>query len=154
MNIFLSKYINKVDKKGRVSVPAPYRSILAKEDNGGIIAYPSFRNKCIEACGMSRLQNLNDIIAALDPYSSERDAFETVVLGQSIHLAFDNEGRVTLPSNLLKMANIENTSYIVGKGDVFEIWNPNSFEEYLLKAKEIAQNNRSLLKNKQQSNGG
>ena len=47
MNIFLSKYINKIDKKGRVSIPAGYRGALAKENFNGIIVYPSFKNNFI-----------------------------------------------------------------------------------------------------------
>ena len=149
MSIFLSKHTNKIDKKGRVSVPAMYRSIIAKENISGIVVYPSFKNACIEACGMSRLQRLHEIIANLDPYSTERDAFEAIVLGESVHLQFDNEGRVTLPADLIEMAGIENSVSIVGKGDVFEIWNPDTFAKYLVKAKEIATNNRALLKNNQ-----
>ncbi|MDR0774463.1 MAG: cell division/cell wall cluster transcriptional repressor MraZ, partial [Rickettsia sp.] len=43
MNIFLSKYINNIDKKGRVSIPASYRLALSSQSFNGIIAYPSFR---------------------------------------------------------------------------------------------------------------
>lgn len=147
MSIFLSKFINKIDKKGRVSVPANYRSVLSNEEFNGIVVYPSFRNNCIEACSMSRLMQIGQIIQNLDPYSEERDAFETVVLGGSIQLQFDNEGRVLLPSNLIEEAKIEDSACFVGKGLVFEIWNPEKFEEYQISAKEIAQKNRFMLKN-------
>ncbi len=152
MSIFLSKYINKLDKKGRVSIPATYRSILSREEIGGIIVYSSFKNHCIEVCSMSRLQKISNIIAELDPYSPERDAFETVVLGESVHLLFDNEGRVTLPTHLIELAQITENVCIVGKGEVFEIWNPDNFAKYLTEAKEIAQKNKLLLRNIQAIN--
>ncbi|MGC0371882.1 MAG: hypothetical protein DGJ47_000583, partial [Rickettsiaceae bacterium] len=131
----------------RVSIPATYRSGLSKEEIGGIVVYPSFKNNCIEVCSMSRLSKLNELISHLDPYSSERDAFETVILGESIHLQFDNEGRVSLPSHLMESVAITTQACIVGKGAVFEIWNPDNFAKHLDKAKEIAQNNRAILKN-------
>lgn len=152
MNIFLSKYINKIDKKGRVSIPAGYRGALAKENFNGIIVYPSFKNNCIECCSMSRLEELSKIIQNLDPYSDERDAFETIVLGEAVQLQFDNEGRVILPNYLMEQVGITEQGCFVGKGLVFEIWNPDKFEDYRKSAKKIAEGNRFILKNTQNSN--
>lgn len=147
MNIFLSKYQNKIDKKGRVSIPSGFRSVLSNEQFNGIIVYPSFKNNCIEACSMSRLQEIYDIIQNLDPYSEERDAFETIVMGESIQLPFDNEGRVILPSHLMEQVNITEQAFFVGKGLIFEIWDPVNFKNYLKSAKNIATANRVMLKN-------
>lgn len=147
MNIFLSKFINKIDKKGRVSIPATYRGALASDAFSGIVVYPSIKNACIEACSMSRLLELSRIIENLDPYSDERDAFETIVLGGSVQLHFDNEGRVLLPSYMTEEVEISDQACFVGKGLVFEIWNPVKFDEHQKIAKEIAQKNRSFLKN-------
>lgn len=147
MNIFLSKYQNKIDKKGRVSVPSGFRSVLSDEKFSGIIVYPSFKNSCIEACSMSRLQEIHDIIQNLDPYSEERDAFETIVMGESIQLPFDNEGRVILPTHLMEQAGITEQAFFVGKGLIFEIWDPVNFDNYLKSVKNIAAANRFMLKN-------
>ena len=152
MNIFLSKYTNKIDAKGRVSIPAGYRGALAKENFNGIIVYPSFKNNCIECCSMSRLEELSRIIQNLDPYSDERDAFETIVLGEAVQLQFDNEGRVILPNYLMEQVGITTQGCFVGKGLVFEIWNPDKFEDYRKNAKKIAEGNRFILKNTQNSN--
>lgn len=153
MNIFLSKYVNKIDTKGRVSIPASYRAALGQENFSGIIVYPSFKNNCIEACSMSHLEELSRIIQSLDPYSDERDAFETIVLGEAIQLQFDNEGRVTLPSHLTAQIGVTTQACFVGKGLVFEIWHPVNFEKYLKSARLIAQDNRSILKNKHYGSG-
>ncbi|HJD57559.1 MULTISPECIES: division/cell wall cluster transcriptional repressor MraZ [Rickettsieae] len=147
MNIFLSKYINNLDKKGRVSVPASYRAALSSQSFNGVIVYPSFRNKCIEACSLKRLEELSQMIQTLDPYSEERDAFETIILGEAIQLAFDGEGRVILPKSLIEHSDISEQVCFVGKGLVFEIWQPQNFETYLSSARQIAQNNRLTLKN-------
>ncbi|UCM86130.1 MAG: division/cell wall cluster transcriptional repressor MraZ [Rickettsia endosymbiont of Culicoides impunctatus] len=147
MNIFLSKYINNLDKKGRVSVPASYRVALSSQSFNGVIVYPSFRNKCIEACSLKRLEELSQMIQTLDPYSEERDAFETIILGGAIQLTFDGEGRVILPKSLIEHSDISEQVCFVGKGLVFEIWQPQNFETYLSSARQIAQNNRLTLKN-------
>lgn len=147
MGIFLSKYINNLDKKGRVSVPASYRLALADQAFSGIIAYPSFRNKCIEACSLKRLEELSQIIQTLAPYSEERDAFETIILGEAIQLSFDGEGRIVMPKSLIDHANISEQICFVGKGVTFEMWQPQNFEVYLTAAREIANANRLTLKN-------
>lgn len=151
MALFLSTYQNRIDKKGRISVPAPFRALLVKEEFPGIIAYPSFVNPCIEACGVKRISRLSDSIDALDPFSAERDAFATSILGGSVQLAFDGEGRVMLPAELLETAQITELATFVGKGETFEIWNPKQFEEYAEKARALAKNARATL---QLSRGG
>lgn len=128
-------------------MPANYRAILAGEDFNGIVVYPSFKNNSIEACSMSRLRELGKIIQNLDPYSDERDAFETIVLGEAVQLQFDNEGRVILPGHLTEKVGISEQALFVGKGLVFEIWNKENFEVHLKAAREIAQENKLILKN-------
>lgn len=143
MNLFLSTYKNNIDKKGRVSVPAAFRNILG---TGSLIIYNSIKNRCIEACGIERIEELSKSIEKLDPYSDEHDAFSTIILGGSIQLTLDQEGRIVLPKETLEEAGIEYQMCFVGKGKVFEIWNPDLFEIHNKNAKELAINNRLLLK--------
>ena len=143
--LFLSTYVNKVDKKGRVSVPVAFRAALSSQIFSGIIAYNSFINPCIESCGLSRIEYLSQTIDALDPYSESRDAFATTILGGSVQLAFDGEGRVILTEELIATANIGDKACFVGKGATFEIWKPEIFDEYSARAREIAKQNRTLL---------
>jgi len=146
MALFLSTYSNKVDKKGRVSVPANFRLALQKEDFQGIVVYSSFVNECIEACGMERMARLSESIDRLDPYSEERDAFAATILGGSFQLPFDGEGRIILPESLMNDTGIVEQAVFVGKGATFEIWSPARFEKYATKAKELAKQERAKLR--------
>lgn len=146
MSLFLSTYVNKIDKKGRVSVPASFRNVLVNEKFQGIVAYASFISTCIEGCGMGRIEQLSESIDALDPYSDERDAFAATILGGSIQLPFDGEGRVILPESLIKEAGISDQVAFVGKGITFEMWDPNTFTSYADKAKMLAKEKRAHLR--------
>ncbi|MBT5827619.1 MAG: cell division/cell wall cluster transcriptional repressor MraZ [Alphaproteobacteria bacterium] len=146
MMLFLSTFTNKIDKKGRVSVPANFRNVIRKQDFQGVIIYASFVNDCIEACGMERISELSANIDNLDPYSEERDAFATAILGGSYQLSFDSDGRVLLPENLISKARLDNKAVFIGKGKTFEIWNPEIFSTYMQKAQDTAFANRKLLK--------
>ncbi len=146
MGIFISNYENKLDAKGRISVPAMFREALKDEDFNGIIAYQSFINPCIEASGISRIEKIANSIDNLDPYGDERDAFATSILGGSKQLPLDVDGRIILPEELVKFAALKDKAIFVGKGFTFEIWNPEKFEKYYNNSREIAKVNRGKLK--------
>lgn len=145
MALFLSTYQNRIDRKGRVSVPASFRAVLAGQAFAGIIAYGSFVNPCVEACGMDRIERLHAAIEHLDPFSEEHDAFATAILGGSVQLPFDPEGRVTLPEELLTAGNIAEMAVFVGKGKTFEIWNPEAHAAHAEAARKLARAQRSRL---------
>ena len=99
--MFLSTYENKLDKKGRVSVPASYRSYLSNLGYNGVICYPSFNNQSIEAWPQDRLEKISNSIDYLNPFEEKRDFFATSILSESTNLLFDSEGRILLTSKLL-----------------------------------------------------
>ena len=95
---------------------------------------------------MERVEKLYASIDALDPFSEEYNAFKTTILGGSVQLPFDGEGRVMLPEALLKPAKIADRALFVGKGATFEIWDPDAFEVYAAKAREVALSSRQMLR--------
>ena len=146
MALFLSTFTNKVDSKGRVSVPAQFRVSLVNENYSTMVVYESFINQCIEGCDIERIKKISESIDNLEPFSEERDAFATTVLGGSVQLSIDGDGRIILPENLLKTAKIKDNAVFVGKGSTFEIWEPMSFSVYLEKAKTEAKLKRNMLR--------
>jgi MraZ protein len=144
--MFLSSYENKIDKKGRVSVPASFRSHLSNLGYNGVICYPSFNNQSVEACSQDRIEKLSTSIDSLSPFEEKRDFFATSILSESINLQFDSEGRISLSTKLLKHAKIRNNILFVGQGQTFQIWEPTAFEKFKVNARKKANLNRSSLK--------
>ena len=144
--MFLSTYENKLDKKGRVSVPASFRSYLSSLGYNGVICYPSFNNQSIEACSQDRIEKLSNTIDSLNPFEEKRDFFATSILSESISLQFDSEGRISLSSKLLKHAKIKNNMLFVGQGKTFQIWEPAVFEKFRAHARKKSNINRASLK--------
>ena len=132
---FLSTFINKVDRKGRVSVPAPFRAALSDASYQGVIAYPSLKDPAIDVFGRRILEELNQ--RRLDKTLSEGE-FEQALLGTDTivdtimamahELPFDGEGRILLPGLLAKEAGISDRATFVGRGTRFQIWSPDNFE--------------------------
>lgn len=146
MALFLSTFTNKIDSKGRVSVPAQFRLSLMNKDFAGVVMYESFVNSCIEGCDIDRIKLLSESIDGLDPFSEERDSFATAILGGSVQLSLDSDGRVIVPEKLLVKADIKDKAVFVGKGPTFEIWQPERFEDYAAKARQNAKEKRGLLR--------
>ena len=144
--MFLSSYENKLDKKGRVSVPASYRSYLSNLGYNGVICYPSFNNQSIEAWPQDRIEKISNTIDSLNPFEEKRDYFATSILAESTNLQFDSEGRISLSSKLLKHAKIKNSMLFVGQGKTFQIWEPTLFEKFRLQSRKKSNIHRSSLK--------
>ena len=150
--MFLSTYENKLDKKGRVSVPASYRSYLSNLGYNGVICYPSFNHQSIEAWPQDRVEKISNSIDSLNPFEEKRDFFATSILSESTNLQFDSEGRISLTSKLLKHAKIKNSMVFVGQGKTFQIWEPTIFEKFKVNARKKANLNRASLKWEHQLN--
>ena len=150
--MFLSTYENKLDKKGRVSVPASFRSHLSNLGYNGVICYPSVNNQCIEAWPQDRIEKISNAIDSLNPFEEKKDYFATSILSESINLQFDSEGRILLTSKLLKHAKIKNSMLFVGQGKTFQIWEPATFEKFRVTAKRKSNIHRASLKWERQFN--
>ena len=145
---FIGRYLNKVDKKGRVSVPAGWRPSLISKDFSGIIAQSSLSEKAIDAYPRDYLELLQGKLDLNDPLLEENEYESTVIFGGSV-LSFDSEGRVVLSDSLRNEINLTSEALFVGMGSRFRIWNPKIFNEYLGRAKSYMDKRR---KNKSKEN--
>ena len=144
--LFLSTYHNRIDKKGRLSIPSQFRAVLTAQESPGMVAYPSPIHGCVEACGMQRIMKFNQRIEKFEPYSAERDAFSAMLFGDSVQLSIDSEGRVSLPPQLIEFARLSEQVTLVGKGETFELWEPKAFDAYIEQVRKVVRENRAALK--------
>lgn len=127
MALFLSSYENRLDQKGRISVPAAFRSSLSNENFSGVVLYRSFTHNCIEGLSMSRMEKMANATDRMNVYDSELDDLTALLFADARPLQFDVTGRIVIPTELLKHANIKDTALFVGRGNSFQIWNPQDF---------------------------
>ena len=144
MALFLSTFVNKVDRKGRVSVPATFRTALAGQSFNGIIAFRSFKLPALEASGIDRMEEMSVRIDGLDDFSEDRDALSSI-FADAQQLAFDGEGRILLPELLCQHAGITETATFVGLGRTFQIWEPGRFEKHQAEMRERARRQGTTL---------
>ena len=124
MELFVSTFTNKIDKKGRVSLPSLFRSALPKNYKNEIILLKSLKNKSIEGLSVLRVKEIASRINNLDFFSDEHDDFTTSIFSEMLPTNLDKEGRFLLPEILKKFADIKNEVSFIGQGYFFQIVNP------------------------------
>ena len=127
MALFLSTFVNRIDQKGRASVPATFRAVLGGQAFQGVVAYRSFTNACIEGCGMDFMERLSDGAQGLDAFSAEQEDLSALIFADARQLPWDPEGRISLPEDILAHAGITDAVAFVGKGQTFQIWQPEAY---------------------------
>ena len=126
MELFVSHFVNKIDKKGRISFPSIFRNALPKTNKNEIILYKSLRHNSIEGCSAQRINEIAKRINSLDFFSDDQDDFSTSIFSEIIPTNLDKEGRFLIPDNLKKFASITWQATFIGQGFYFQIWEPNA----------------------------
>ena len=137
MALFLSTFVNKVDRKGRVSVPASFRAALAGQSFLGIIAYRSFKLPCVEGSGIDHMEAMSGRVDQMGQFSDSSDN-ASVIFSDAQQLPFDGEGRIMLPQVLAEHAGISEHAAFVGQGKTFQIWEPERFKAHQNELRERA----------------
>ena len=135
MTEFVGKFLNRIDKKGRVSVPALWRPKLLGKEFSGIVAQKSEDYNSIDGYSEKYLDRYQQWLDQQDPLLETSEYEATLIFGSSM-LPFDREGRVLLPDLIRKDACLGTDALFVGMGRKFRIWEPISFDKYEKKARE------------------
>jgi len=129
MPLLVGQHTNKIDRKGRVSVPKQFRDFYqGKGGFSGIYVYPSPKLAAIEACDEPFMERVATSLDDLALFSDEQSDLAAVVLGSAHALPFDPEGRIVLPPELVAHAGLDGEATFVGRGNTFQIWNPDAYK--------------------------
>jgi MraZ protein len=134
MDRFVSNFSLRLDAKGRVSIPAPYRAVLARDGFDGLYCYPSLDRPALDAGGNALLAEIDALIARFPPFSDEREDLLAALYGTSETVRIDGEGRAILSETLKDHAEIKDAVTFVGLGHKFQIWEPERFRAHLAEA--------------------
>ena len=127
MDLFLSTYENKLDSKGRVSVPAPYRSVLER-NRSPLYIYKSLTLPCLEGCGPERISQIVDAIDEMDSLSKEAEVLQTMLFSAQ-EMKIDSDGRMLLPAEFVDFAGLDGVALFAGIGRSFQIWRPDRHQQ-------------------------
>ena len=135
--MFLSTSHNKIDKKGRVSVPRNFRTYLDLE-GGSLILFKSLQLKCIEGTTLKRISQYVEAIDEIDVLSKDASILR-MMMADSFEIKYDNEGRINIPESLLSYADIDDIAVFAGIGKSFMIWSDIEYEKEYQNTQKILQ---------------
>lgn len=149
MALFVGGHEQKVDGKGRVSVPAQFRTILGK--NATFYAFPSLSHQGVECRTEAYMESLSEQIEDLDPLSDEQDHLSEAIFGMSHPLTPDKDGRVVLPDAICQHAGLSEKVMFVGRGKSFQIWDPAQHKVHQKQVRDRALADRQALRRRPQA---
>lgn len=129
MAVFVGTHDNKVDRKGRVSVPAKFREAVAGQSFHGVVIYRHYDLPALEGCGMDQMEAYVEQMEAFDLFSNEHEDLATILFAESEQLSFDGEGRIMLPGHFMEYVGITDRALFAGKGKKFQIWEPQAYAD-------------------------
>ena len=125
VELFLSTFENRIDKKGRLSVPAPFRAVLERRRDP-LFLFKSLTEPCLEGCGAERIEQIVDAIDSMDSLSSEVATLQTM-LSSAQEMRLDAEGRIMLSADFIEFAELDDIALYAGIGRSFQIWLPDRY---------------------------
>ncbi|HEY1096461.1 MAG TPA: division/cell wall cluster transcriptional repressor MraZ [Alphaproteobacteria bacterium] len=127
----MSTHTNKVDAKGRVSVPAQFRTALQNisSEQNGFVVFPSSTHQALEGFSWGMMDELSRRLDQFPIFSSPQDDLAAAIFSNATPMNYDETGRILLPKDLLAHAKISDTALFVGLGNKFQIWQPELFAD-------------------------
>jgi transcriptional regulator MraZ len=135
MDDFISTYVNRLDAKGRVSIPASFRAILAVDGTDSLYCCPTLRGDAVDAGGVRFRETIRAMLGNYAPFSEDYELLSTTLIGESEMLKIDQDGRVILSDSIKASTGISDRATFVGQGFKFQIWEPDRFAVYRSEAR-------------------
>lgn len=135
MDRFLSSAVNRIDAKGRVSVPAHFRAVLQKRGYQDLYALRALDVTALDVGGMDLLDRYEKRIALEDPFLQTADDMSFFCHGDGAFLKLDQDGRITVNDFICEHTGITTDVAFVGRGHFFQIWEPGQFDAYRAQAR-------------------
>lgn len=144
MAVFSGTFRNGLDSKGRVSIPAPFRSILKRNSRAGegadvatMYLRRSHQYPCIEGWTENGFEALSEPVGdEYDQFSPDNDDISVALFADVVQLETDREGRIVLPADLVRFAGLDKTVMFMGSRNIFQIWEPEAGERRIAEARE------------------
>jgi MraZ protein len=145
MDEFVSTYTNRLDAKGRVSIPAPFRAVLVRDGFEGLYCCPTLDRKAVDAGGNRLRDQIRESLGLFEACSEDHEYLSTTLIGESEILKIDQDGRVIFSDAIKDHAGIADRVTFVGQGYKFQIWEPDRFAAYREEAKARVRDLRKRL---------
>ena len=124
--MFLGTHTPRLDAKGRLALPARFRTGLA----GGLVITKG-QERCLYAFPIDEFTRLTEALATSPVSARAARDYSRVFFASATHEVPDAQGRVTLPASLREYAGLDKDCAVIGANTRVEIWNATAWDSYL-----------------------
>jgi MraZ protein len=134
---FIGESVHKVDQKGRVSVPAPFRRVIEEGDPDWqpgaspsfVLIYGMPGRPHLEGYTIQGMSKLNDMVERLPMFSKTKKALSKILVSRAVYVQIDENGRIVLSASLREKAHLDGEAVFNGMSDSFQVWSPEIYKE-------------------------
>ena len=130
MNRFLSNAVNRIDAKGRVSVPAHFRTVVQQRGYSELYAIRQLEVPALDVGGLDLLDRYEERMKLEDPFLQAADDMSFFVHGDGAFLKLDQDGRITVTDFIREHTGISSEVAFVGRGNFVQMWEPGKLGAY------------------------
>lgn len=139
MAFFSGEYECKLDNKSRLVLPARIKSALPESDGNILMLRMSFE-PCLVLYPMVEFRKIYSKISSLNEFNEEFRKLQRNFFRENTEVELDSMGRLLIPKKMMLYASLDKDAVVVGLGNRIEIWNPESYEQFLIKDKQELSN--------------
>lgn len=118
-----------IDSKGRITIPANYRTLMVEEASGSLVVTIDTEQRCLLLYPFPQWQVIEEKLEALPSFQPAARRIQRLLLGHATELELDRQGRILLPPLLRDYADLDKSVILVGQGKKIEIWNEAAWED-------------------------
>jgi MraZ protein len=118
-----------LDTKGRMAMPSRYREQLSSTCAGQLVVTIDTNHKCLLLYPLSEWEHIERQIESLSSFDPMSQRVKHLLIGHANDLELDGSGRILLPQELRKYANLEKHVCLIGQGKKLEIWDQDSWNQ-------------------------
>lgn len=144
MMMFIGSFDHNIDRKGRIIIPARFR-----EELGETMIINRGLDGCINVYTVEKWQEIYDELEKLPTTNKQARFYVRAMTSNAAECEIDAQGRILIPANLVKKAELVKECRIIGAGDHIEIWSSevwNQIEEEMdMNFEELAESVTSFM---------
>ena len=126
--MFRGHFEHAIDDKGRTSLPARFRDVLAATGDARLVVTPALGDPCLDVYPVKAWEELEAKLAALNAFDAEVIEFRRFYVSAAVECELDKQGRILVPNSLREHAGLTKTVMWLGHGQKAELWSREQWE--------------------------
>ena len=148
MAAFIGDFTCKLDAKGRIVLPAPFKKIMVANGSDRFVVRKDLFENCLVLTPFNQWESeLEKIRARLNAYKRDHNKFIRAFFRGLAEVSFDSNGRILIPKKLKETIGADSEVILVGVDSHIEIWSDKEYDTLDIEPEELGKLAEDILGN-------